>query len=122
MKWLRARWGSWKRRAAALKKQELIVRDNPEAIAKGYWLMDALLNRKAVCKRCYEIYVPQEYEFAERFIVRSILHTPDSEPDPMLCDFCFHSVMTETNQQWTNIGTSNCGPPNLLLRRSVEKT
>ena len=123
MKWLRKRLSSWKLRAAAQRKEELLaLEQNRRAEAHGFWLINALLNRKAVCKRCFSIYIPKEHEFAERFLVRSILRVPDSEPDPMLCDFCFESIQHETNRQWTNIGTSNAGPPNLVLRRSIEKT
>lgn len=119
-RWLKGylRLGGWKYRAAAQKKQEL----NPQAQALGMSLMDALLNRKNICKRCHAIYTPTEHEFAQVFAVRSILRVQDSIPDPMLCDFCFSSVLEEVNKQMTNIGTSNSGPPNLILRRSVEKT
>ena len=121
-RWLKGylRLGGYKHRAAALKKQDVLQLKAAERA--GFFLMDGLLNRKNICKRCYNIYVPKDYEFGERFMVRSILRIPDSEPDPMLCDFCFNSIMQETNQQWTNIGTSNSGPPNLILRRSIEKT
>jgi hypothetical protein len=108
----------WRLRPAAIKKQQLL---NPEGVAKGVWLMDALLNRKNVCKRCHAIYTPKEYEFAERFMVRSILRVQDSLPDPMLCDFCFHSIQQEVNPKWTNVGTSNAGPPNLALKHLIAK-
>lgn len=124
MKWLKALWQNWKRKDAALINARLLAEQRQQRLAEalGFNLMDALLNRKNVCKRCFKIYTPTQYEFGERFFVRSILHVPDSEPDPMLCDFCFNSIQQEVNQQMTNIGTSNSQPPNLVLRRSVEKT
>jgi len=69
MRWLRGwlRFGGWKYRAAAKKKQELLAQDNPQAVALGLSLMDALLNRKNICKRCHSIFIPQDHPFPPPF-------------------------------------------------------
>jgi hypothetical protein len=123
MRWLRGwlRLGGWKYRAAAQKKQELLARDNPQAVALGLSLMDALFNRKNICKRCHTIYIPREYDFPQRFAVRSILHIQDSLPNPMFCDYCFNSIQQEYNRFQNNVGTSNSGPPNLALKHLIAK-
>lgn len=77
----------------------------------------ALAERKPLCRQCLNIYVPHERPFGQMFECRSILMLPDSEPDPMLCDGCFNSIVYSFNRHATNIGTSNSQPTNLVLQR-----
>jgi hypothetical protein len=121
MNWLRLIIDSWNFVRAAQKKQELAGKVPLATQIAGSALMDGLLHRKTVCRRCLNWYTPSEHPFEERFLVRSVLRVQDHLPDPMLCDFCFNSVMQETNRQMTNVGTSNSGPPNLALRRLIAR-
>jgi hypothetical protein len=120
--WFRRFKAGWDFANAAAKKQEI---EKSEVSTKtkiaGLAIVDGIRNRKPVCRRCFAIFVPKEYEFAERFQVRANLHIADSAPDPMFCDFCFQSVLAEKNHKWTNVGTSNAGPTNLALRRLIAK-
>lgn len=75
----------------------------------------ALAERKPVCRQCFNPYQPHEWPVGWMFECRSILMIPDAEPDPMLCDGCFESVVASFNRQATNIGTSNCMSTNLAL-------
>jgi len=118
--WFRRFKAGWAFATAAAKKQELEGNVVPiKTRIAGLAIVDGLRNRKPVCRRCFAIYTPKEYEFAERFQVRSILHIPDGEPDPMFCDPCFKSVGAEINHKWTNVGTSNAGPTNLALKHLI---
>jgi hypothetical protein len=80
-------------------------------------ILTALAERKPVCRHCLQKYEPKLRTFAERFQLRNILHIPDSEADPMLCDSCFDIAVQTYNPQATNIGTSNSGPANLALQK-----
>jgi hypothetical protein len=100
---------------AAQAKQDPVV--PASTFVAGMALVNGLLGRKPVCTRCFSVYAPKAYEFAERFRVRSILAVPDALPDPMLCDSCFNSVMQEYNRQSPNVGTSNASHSNLVLHR-----
>lgn len=120
LSWFRRFKAGWDFANAAAKKQELLGNEVPtKTKIAGLAIMDGIRTRKPVCRRCFTIFVPREYEFAERFQVRSILRIPDSEPDPMFCHACFTSVMQEINHQWTNVGTSNSSPTNLALKHLI---
>ena len=75
----------------------------------------ALAERKPLCRQCLNIFDPHPWAFSQMFECRSILMLPDSEPDPMLCDGCFQSIVQSFNRQATNIGTSNSSFTNLVL-------
>lgn len=79
-------------------------------------ILAALAERKPVCRHCFQIYQPREMTFPERFQIRALLIIPDSEPDPMLCDGCFQRVVCTYNPQAANIGTSNSGHANMVLK------
>jgi hypothetical protein len=75
-----------------------------------------LAARKNICRHCFQPFEPKERTFAERFQLRAILVIRDAEPDPMLCDNCFNVAVGTYNPQATNIGTSNSGPRNVVLK------
>lgn len=81
-------------------------------------VITALAERRPICKHCFKQYTPKERSFAERFQIRAILMIPDSELDPMLCDECYASVSATFNRQATNIGTSNSGHANMVLKKA----
>jgi hypothetical protein len=122
LRWLRRFKAGWEFARAAEKKQELEQGVPAKTRIAGMAIVNGIRNRGPVCRRCFAIYTPKEYEFAERFQVRSILHIPDGEPDPMFCEACFRGVVAEVNHKWTNPGSSNSGPPNLLLQHNNAAT
>jgi hypothetical protein len=121
MNWLRLIRDSWNFAKAAQKKQELAGQVPLATHIAGSALVNGLLNRQPVCRRCLSWYSPKEYPFEVWFQVRSILRVQDHLPNPMFCDNCIQSILQETNRKWTNVGTSNSGPPNLALQRLIAK-
>jgi hypothetical protein len=107
--------------AFKLAREAKRILDTPEAqmgaSLHARVILTALAERKPVCRHCLQKYEPKLRTFPERFQLRNILHIPDSEPDPMLCDFCFDIAVQTYNPQATNIGTSNAGPANLALQK-----
>lgn len=91
--------------------------EDAAAMLKVESVRAALAERKPLCRQCLNIFDPHPRSFAETFECRSILMLPDSEPDPMLCDGCFRSIVESFNRQATNIGTSNSQPTNLVLAK-----
>ena len=87
------------------------------ARAKAEAIFAALRERRPLCRHCLNPYTVEPREFADKFRVRAILMIPDSEPDLMLCDACFDTVSAVYNPRATIPGTSNSGPPNLLLQK-----
>ena len=120
MKLLKRLRQAWHYAKAADKKEQLVGVPIKTRIA-GMALVNGLLNREHVCRLCFSRYTPKQREFAEKFQVRAILRIPDCEPDPMYCDACFETTVSSYNRLQTNVGTSNCGPPNLALRRLIAK-
>ena len=93
---------------------------DPQSIASviaGQAILIGIAERKPICRYCFRVYVPKPHSFAETFQVRSILMIPDSELDPMLCEECFTNVTAVFNRQAANIGTSNSGHPNMILKK-----
>lgn len=84
---------------------------NVQAILLG------LAERKPICRHCFQMFEPKERSFPERFQLRAILAIRDSEPDPMLCENCFRVSIGTYNPQATNIGTSNSGHANMVLKK-----
>lgn len=112
---------AWRYAKAAEKKDELEGKVPASTRLAGLALVRGLMNREAICHRCFNRYTPKEREFAERFQLRSILQIPDSVPDPMFCDYCWAVSVESFNRFQTNVGTSNCGHGNLALRRLIAK-
>ena len=115
------RWfKEWKQRRM-LRRSALRILSDPapsiDALIKARGIINAIAERRALCRHCFEPFEPKERSFPERFQMRSILMLPDSEPDPMLCDPCFTLVSSVYNPHATNIGTSNSGPANLVLQK-----
>lgn len=90
---------------------------NIDAIIAMQRILIGLAERKPICRHCFKPFEVKERTFAERFQVRSILMIPDKELDPMLCDECFVTALSVYNPQATNIGTSNSGPANMVLKK-----
>jgi hypothetical protein len=113
---LKSWWQAFK-----LAREAKRILDTPEAqmgaSLHARVILTALAERKPVCRHCLQKYEPKLRTFSERFHLRSILHIPDSEPDPMLCASCFDIALSTYNPQATNIGTSNSGPPNMVLQK-----
>ena len=111
---------AWAYAKAAERKQQLAAETEDVPIKTkiaGMALVNGLLNREAVCTRCFNRFMPQERDFADKFQLRAILMVPDSAPEPILCDYCWDTTIASYNRQTSNVGTSNHGPPNLALRR-----
>jgi hypothetical protein len=85
------------------------------ALGKARAILDAIKARQPICRHCFNPYTVRHREFGEQFRVRAILMVPDSEPELMLCDFCFDAVSASYNPRATMPGTSNCGPRNFLI-------
>lgn len=81
-------------------------------------IIAALAERRPICRHCFQVYTPKELSFAERFQIRAILMIPDSELDPMLCETCYANTTSVFNRQATNIGTSNSGHANMVLKKA----
>lgn len=82
----------------------------------GQAILDGIAERKSICRYCFRSYDDKQHSFTEMFRVRSILMIPDNELDPMLCNECFEIVMQVYNPQFTNVGTSNFGHANIVLK------
>lgn len=86
------------------------------AIVAARIIADAIQERRPLCSFCFNRFEPQPREQAEWFRLRAILMIPDIAPDPMICESCFQAAAATFNQQATNVGTSNMGQANLVLR------
>jgi len=113
MRWLRKWWQTYKLARWATK----VLAESDMASVQAKAILQALAERKPICRTCLKPYDLHARPFGEWFQVRSILMIPDREPDPMLCDSCFEAVVTTFNPHATNVGTSNSGPTNLVLQK-----
>ena len=86
------------------------------AMIAGQAILIGLAERKNICRSCFRVYDSKPHTFAEMFQVRAILMIADKEPDPMLCEDCFTNVSAVFNRQATNVGTSNSGHANMVLK------
>lgn len=116
-------FGSLKRwlETRKLARSARLVLADPQANINSLIAAQAILigiaERKPVCRHCFKIYEPKIRTFAEMFQIRAILMIPDRELDPMLCDDCFTTSVSVYNPQVTNIGTSNSGHANMVLKK-----
>lgn len=110
----------WRERRA-LRKSALRILADPapsvDALIKARGIIEAINERREVCRQCFQPFTFKDRSFPEWFQLRAILLIPDSQPNPMICDDCYDKVVGSYNQQWTNIGTSNSGPTNLALQK-----
>ena len=121
------RWLKTRRDTRILKGQaKLILEPDSEATERARLhaaiMLDAIKNRRPICRDCMNPYDPHERTQGERFRLRNILMVPDREPDPMLCDNCYERSVSTFNPQATNVGTSNSGPPNMVLQEKYRRT
>lgn len=86
------------------------------AIIAGQAILIGIAERKNICRHCFRVYDSKAHTFAEMFQVRAILMISDRELDPMLCEDCFVNVSAVFNRQATNVGTSNSGHANMVLK------
>ncbi len=86
-------------------------------IIAGQAILIGLSERKPICRHCLRPFEPKEHTFAEWFQIRAILMIPDRELNPMLCESCFETAVSTYNPQATNIGTSNAGHANMILKQ-----
>jgi hypothetical protein len=114
------RFKRWQETRRLARTARLALADPQASIASiiaGQAILIGISERKPICRHCFRMYDPKPHSFAEMFQVRSILMIPDRELDPMLCEDCFANVPAVYNSQATNIGTSNSGHANLVLKR-----
>jgi hypothetical protein len=115
LKWFK-RWRETRR----LKQTALKAIADPQAsiaaVIAGQNILIGLAERKPICRHCLQMYEPKEHTFNEWFQLRAILMIADSELNPMLCEHCFETAITTYNPQATNVGTSNSGHANMVLK------
>jgi hypothetical protein len=115
LKWCK-RWLETRR----LKQTALTALADPQAsiasIIAGQNILIGLAERKPICRHCFQMYTPKEHTFNEWFQLRAILMIADKELNPMLCESCFETAITTYNPQATNVGTSNSGHANMVLK------
>jgi len=87
------------------------------AMIAGQAILIGLSERKPICRHCFRPYEPKEHTFAEWFQLRAILMIPDRELNPMICESCYETSVATYNSQATNVGTSNAGHINMVLRK-----
>ena len=87
----------------------------PQATAWAEMIRAAIRARRDVCKHCLRPYDAWEPTQGQRFQLRAILNIPDHELDPKLCKACHDRSIETYNPRYTMPGTSNAGPPNLVL-------
>lgn len=106
------------RRLARTARQTLAdPQANINALVAAQAILIGLAERKPICRHCFKPYEPKVHSFAEMFQIRAILMIPDRELDPMLCEDCFTNVSAVYNPQATNVGTSNSGHANMVLKK-----
>lgn len=111
------RWLETRRLARMARKTIADPLASVDALIKARGIIYALAERRPICRHCFRIYDPKPRSFAEQFQVRAILMIPDRELDPMLCEECFTNVSAVFNRQATNVGTSNSGHANMVLKK-----
>lgn len=87
----------------------------PAARAWAASVKFAVANGKDVCKHCLRPFDPWEPTQNQKFTLRAIMNIADREPDPKLCRDCYDRCIATYNPRYTMPGTSNCGPPNIVL-------
>lgn len=111
------RWLETRRLARTARKTLDDPQANINALVAAQAILIGLAERKPICRHCFKPYEPKVHTFAEMFQVRAILMIPDRELDPMLCEDCFMTTVSVYNPQVTNVGTSNSGHANMVLKK-----
>jgi hypothetical protein len=110
------RWLETQRLRRTAKKAIADPQASIAAMIAGQAILIGLAERKAICRHCFQPFEPKERTFNEWFQLRAILMIADTELNPMLCEKCFETAVTTYNPQATNIGTSNSGHANMVLK------
>ncbi|SRR5258706_249797 len=120
------RWMKRRRDLRILKHQAKLINkpDSGATERARLWAESVLAGikaRKDICIHCmrpFDLWTPTD---GERFRVRAILNIPDRELDPKLCKVCYEKATMVFNEKQNVVGSSNHGPPNLVLRDHYEK-
>jgi hypothetical protein len=117
-KWLK-RWLETRRLARTARETLADPQADIKTLIAAQAILIGIAERKPICRHCFKPYEPKEHTFAEKFQVRAILMISDSELDPMLCEDCFVTAASVYNPQATNVGTSNSGHANVVLKQKL---
>lgn len=112
------RWMETRSLADTAKKAVADPQVSIDAFLAGQTIISGIRERKQICRFCFRTYELKSYGSIEMLQVKSILMIPDNEPNPMLCDECFTTVFAVYNQQVADVGTSNTGYSNMVLKES----
>src|SRR5882672_5005988 len=119
------RWLKRRRDLRILKRQAAYIATSDLSTERArLWAKSILAGikaRKDICIHCIRPFDPWMPTDAERFRVRAILNIPDRELDPKLCKDCYEKATMAFNEKQNIVGSSNHGPPNLVLRDHYEK-
>jgi hypothetical protein len=114
------RFKRWREVRSLGRAARLTLADPQSSIAAmiaGQAILIGLTERKPICRHCLRPYEPKEHTFAEWFQLRAVLMIPDRELNPMMCESCFETSISTYNPQATNVGTSNAGHVNMVLKK-----